>query len=191
MVLKNIINRVSIMALAMILFAVGSSAAGGSKKPRPVVVSTRPIDGAADVDVRTSITVTFSIPMNCGTINKRTFRLKRVGFSNVLPRSVTCSGSSATLTPTQDLAVNTTYKVRLIGNVKADNGTKLKDGFISGFTPGPNSQPPATATPTATATQRSTATATATATDPATATATAPPTSPATDTQTATATATT
>ena len=186
MVLKYIVNRISLMALAMVLCVVGTSAAGASKKPRPVVVSTNPSDGAVDVDVQTNITVNFSLPMNCGTINKSTFRLKRVGFWDVLPRSVTCSGSAATLTPSQDLAVSTRYKVRLIGNVKAANGTKLKDGFISGFTTGPNSQPPATATPTATATSTPTSTATGTATATSTATATTTSTATATDTQTAT-----
>ncbi len=191
MVLKYIVNRVSIMALAMILCAVGSSAAGRSDKPRPVVVSTNPSDGAVDVAVQTSITVNFSVPMDCRSINKSTFRLKRVGFWDVLPRTVTCSGSIASLIPAQDLLVSTRYKLRIIGTVKAANGTKLKDGFISGFTTGPNSRPPATATPTATATSTPESTATATGTATATATDTATATATPTDTATATATSST
>src|ERR1700722_9369034 len=192
MVLKYLVNRVSIMALAMILCAVGSSAAGASKKPRPVVVSTNPFDGAVEVDVRTSVSVNFSLPMKCETINKHTFRLRPVGSKDIAASSVTCSGSSASFTPSQALAVKTRYKVRFIGRVKAANGEKLKDGFRSAFTTSPNSRPPATATPTATATSTPTFTATATATATATPTdtVTATPTSTVTDTQTATATAT-
>src|SRR5260370_18986619 len=194
MVLKNIVNRVSIMALAIVLCAAGSSAAAGSKKPRPVVVSTNPIDGAVDVDVQTKITVNLSVAMKCGSINEKTFSVRPAGSRDIPARSVTCSGSSAIFTPAKDLAVSTTYKVRFVGTVKAADGQKLKDGFSSDFTTSPNSRPPATATPTATATSTptstATATGTATATSTETATATATPTSTATVTQTATATAT-
>ena len=70
-------------------------------KPRPVVVSTNPIDGAVDVDVQTSITVNFSVLMSCGSIDKHTFRVKPVGWHPIGASSVTCSGSSATFTPSR------------------------------------------------------------------------------------------
>ena len=104
-----------------------------------------------NVDVNTSVTVNFSMPMKCGSINKHTFRLKPVGYADIAASSVTCSGSTAVFTPTRGLAVSTRYRIRFVGNVKAGNGKTLKDGFTSNFTTSPNTRPPATATPTATA----------------------------------------
>ncbi len=134
MILKYLVNRVSIAALVMILCVAGSSAAAASSKPRPVVLSTNPLNGAVDVDVQTSITVNFSLPMKCGSINKHTFRLKPVGFGDIAAGSITCCGSSATFTPTRGLAVSTRYKMYFVGAVKAANGKTLKDGFSSDFT---------------------------------------------------------
>src|SRR5260370_10122343 len=94
MVLKNIVNRVSIMALAMVLCAAGSSAAAGSKNPRPVVVSTNPIDGAVNVDVRTKITVNFSLPMKCGSINEKTFSVTHAGSPCIATRTYASSSST-------------------------------------------------------------------------------------------------
>ena len=117
-------------------------AQAASKKPRPVVVSTNPIDGAADIDVQTSITVNFSLPMSCRSINKHTFRLKPIGWSNIAASSITCTGSIAVFTPSRALAVNTKYRIQLVGTVKAANGAALKEGFHSDFTTAPNSRPP-------------------------------------------------
>jgi Ice-binding-like/Bacterial Ig-like domain len=165
-------------------------------KPRPMVVSTNPFDGAVDVDLLTSITVNFSMPMSCGSVNKHTFRVKPIGWHPIGASSITCSGSTATFTPSRGLAVSTRYRIQFVGTIKAANGTTLKEGFHSDFTTAPNSRPPATATPTPTATSTATSTASATPTGTATgiqlATVTATPTatSTATDTITATDTAT-
>ena len=119
------VNRVSIAALAIILCMAGSSAAAASKKPRPVVLSTNPINGAVDVNVQTSITVNFSLPMKCGSIDKHTFRVKPFGFPDIAASNITCGGSSATFTPTRGLAVSRRYRIYFVGTVKAANGEKL------------------------------------------------------------------
>ena len=117
MILKSIVNRVAIAAIGDASYVrAGSPAAAASRKPRPVVVSTNPVDGAVDVDVETSITVNFSLPMSCGSINKHTFRLKPVGWSNIAASSITCSGSIAIFTPSRALAVNTRYRITVRRN---------------------------------------------------------------------------
>jgi hypothetical protein len=188
-IIKNIVSRIPLAALLVILGMVGTAAASG--KPKSIVISTYPTDDAIDVPVNTSVTINFSLPMDCKTINRNNFRLKDVRHGRLAAESVTCSGTSATLTPLSDLAVNTRYEVVLHGKIRAVNGTLLWDnGWGYDFTTAPSAEPPATATPTATATGTATQTATATATSTATATATATATPTATDTSTATATAT-
>src|SRR3984957_13020061 len=192
-IVKYIVSRFSIAALVVVLGMVGSAAASG--KPKSIVVSTSPTDDAVDVPDNTSVTVNLSLPMDCRTINRNNFRLKDVRHGRLAADSVSCSGTSATLTPLNDLAVSTRYEVVLHGKIRAVNGTLLWDnGWGYDFTTAPNAEPPATATPTATptATATDTSTPTATATDTSTPTATAPDpsTAPATATDTATATAT-
>ena len=150
-IIKNIVSRIPLAALLVILGMVGTAAASG--KPKSIVVSTFPTDDAVDVPVNTTVTVNFSLPMDCKTINKNNFRLKDIRHGRLAAESVSCSGTSATLTPLSDLAVSTRYEVVLHGKIRALNGTLLWDnGWGYDFTTSPNARPPATATPTATAT---------------------------------------
>src|ERR1700722_14275276 len=187
MIVKYIISRIPLAALLVILGMLGTAAAA-SGKPKSIVVSTFPTDDAVDVPVNTTVTVNFSLPMDCQTINSNNFRLKDVRHGRLAAESVSCSGSSSTLTPLSDLAVSTRYEVVLHGKIRAVNGTLLWDnGWGYDFTTAPNARPPVTATPTATATATDTSTASSTAT--ATATSTAPSTATATDSGTPTSTA--
>ena len=142
--LQSTLSRLVAASMVILLCAGVLPAEAASKKPRPVVVSTNPIDGAADIDVQTSITVNFSLPMSCRSINKHTFRLKPIGWSNIAASSITCTGSIAVFTPSRALAVNTKYRIQLVGTVKAANGAALKGGFHSDFTtaPTPGLRPP-------------------------------------------------
>jgi hypothetical protein len=185
MILKYIVSKMSVAAFVVVVGMVGTAAAS-----RPMVTSTDPADDAVNVAVNTTVTVNFDVPMDCKTISTHTFRLKAVRHMPIAPASVTCSGSSATFTPLNDLAVSTSYKIQFYGKITDTKGKALRDGFESDFTTGPNTRPPATATPTATATGTATATPTSTATSTATATATATATDTATATATSTATAT-
>ncbi len=185
-ILNRTINQVSVAVLMMIVCAGSLPAAASSRQLRPVVVSTNPNDGAMNVPVDTAVTVNFSEPMKCLSLNRHTFRLKAVNSTHIKARNVTCSSTSASLIPLKALAINTQYTIRFVGTIKARDGRTLNDKFTSRFTTGPNSEPPATTTPTATPT--GTATGTPTPTDTLTVTAT--PTATATDTTSATATST-
>ncbi len=148
MILKYIVSRISIAAFVVVVGMAGTAAAA-----RPIVTSTSPTDDAINVPVNTTVTVNFSEPMNCNTINRNNFRLKDVRHGRLAAETITCSGTSATLTPVSDLAVSTRYEVVLHGKIRSANGKLLWDnGWGYDFTTAPNSEPPATATPTATAT---------------------------------------
>src|SRR5882762_9367942 len=83
-ILKYIVSKISLAALLVVLGMVGTAAAS-----RPMVLSTDPTDDAINVPVNTTVTVNFSVPMNCKTISTQTFRLKAIRHMPIAPQSVT------------------------------------------------------------------------------------------------------
>ena len=113
MMLKYIVSRISIAAFVVIVGMAGTAAAA-----RPIVTSTSPADDAINVPINTTVTVNFSEPMDCNTINRNNFRLKDVRNGRLAAETIACSGASATLTPVSDLAVSTRYEVVLHGKIQ-------------------------------------------------------------------------
>ncbi|MGA6970408.1 MAG: Ig-like domain-containing protein, partial [Candidatus Binatus sp.] len=173
MMLMRIVKKISVAALAIIICAGAAAAANSSSDvPKPVVISTDPVDGATDVSIYTSVTVNFSDPMDCNSKGLKSFRLdsaKPAGGTTV------CDGSTVIFTPRDALEIKTKYKIKFVGTVKALDGRVMNDDFKSSFTTGEGGlpTPTATLTPTATPTSTRTATATATATSTSTPTSTA------------------
>ena len=81
----------------------------------PTVASTTPARGATDVPINTTVTVTFSEPMDASSVNSSTIQL-RDGAASVAA-SVGYDGGTrtATLTPSAQLAYGRTYTVRVAG----------------------------------------------------------------------------
>jgi hypothetical protein len=104
------------------------------------VVSTDPLDGAIEVPVNQPITVTFSEPMNPSTITKSTFNVKQGGRS--VPGTVTYSNGTATLTPMEPLATDTTYTATINSRVKDLGGNKLAGDHVWTFSTAPVSVNP-------------------------------------------------
>jgi hypothetical protein len=76
----------------------------------PTVVSTTPADGAAAVATNQVITVDFSEPVNCATVDASSFT---VNDGSSVTGSVSCSGSTATFTPATLLKPGITQNVLL------------------------------------------------------------------------------
>ena len=97
----------------------------------PTVVSTSPTLNAVSVMVNTPITVTFSEEMNSSVITASSFMLK----SNDKPVSgkVTCTGNTATFTPTEELAYSTTYTVTVTKQAKNLAGHGLSADYSWNF----------------------------------------------------------
>jgi hypothetical protein len=197
MTLKALVNKISITVLLLVIcFAGRAGAQSVNAAPpnsgHPKVVSTIPASEQHNVPPDTSIFVTFNVEMYCPSINLKTFTVFGPGDHG--PRvagTVNCGGSTATFTPSENLAPNKKYVVTLRGNITSRNGVELGSVRHWDFSTGSGTRPPTTTpspTPAATNTPTATATATATATDTATATATDTATATATDTATATAT---
>jgi hypothetical protein len=196
MMLKAIVNKISITVLLLVIFVAGRAAAQDVDAAQthsygnPVIVSSSPAPEETNVFTNTTIRVTFNIPMHCPSINAKTFRVFGPGERTRVTGTVDCEGAVATFTPSGNLAANTKYAVTFRGPVTAQDGNRLEGGRHWDFSTGKGIRPPATPTPTATATATPTATATATATPTPTDTPTATATATPTDTPTATATVT-
>ena len=110
--------RVSVFLFIFMFFAVNVFAQ---------VASTLPEDNAVDVDVNTSITVTFSKDMNPTTINTTTFSLKTGTAYNytTIASTVSYSNKTATLKPSTPLNYAQSYACVLTKDVKGADGVAL------------------------------------------------------------------
>jgi len=89
---------------------------GTSDTTPPTVSGHSPAAGATGVAVNTSVTATFSEPIDPATVGSSTFEL-RDGANALVPATVTYDAASrtATLTPSAALAASTTYTARVRG----------------------------------------------------------------------------
>ncbi len=100
----------------------------------PIVVSTDPADGAANVAISKIITATFSTNMNPATINNTTFILKQGNV--VVPGTITYSGMTASFTPTAPLLPNTVYTGTITTGAKDLAGNALAANYVWSFATG-------------------------------------------------------
>lgn len=106
----------------------------------PTVISTDPINAATSVALDKKITATFSEAMNPLTINTTTFILQQ-GTTAVLG-TVTYSGTTATFSPSANLASNTTYTATITTGAKDLAGNALVNNYVWSFTTGGSIVPP-------------------------------------------------
>jgi ketosteroid isomerase-like protein len=104
--------------------------------PPPTVVSTVPLNGAVGVAESTTVTATFSVPMDATTINATTFKLTGPG-ATAVAGSVNFAGSTATLTPGAPLAGSTLYTATITTGAKDPTGAPLAANFVWTFTTAP------------------------------------------------------
>ncbi|KAF3884583.1 MULTISPECIES: DUF4082 domain-containing protein [Nostocales] len=106
----------------------------------PTVTGSTPVNGTTGVNPSTSVTATFSEPIDIATINTNTFELRNAS-NTLIPASVTYDAGTrtATLTPTSPLATSTTYTATLRGGstdprVKDVSGNALAQNYTWSFT---------------------------------------------------------
>ena len=129
--------------------ATGFTTVAAAETPvTPTVSSTSPADASTDVDTDSSISVTFSEAMNDSTITTNSgdptcsgsFQVSLDDFSNciALAASVTSSNSNQTftVTPSSDLTLHATYKIKITTDAQNASGTALASAYTSatGFT---------------------------------------------------------
>jgi hypothetical protein len=84
----------------------------------PTVLARSPLAGASQVNVGTSISATFSEPMNTSTITTSTFSVSPTAGGPAISGTFSFSGATATFKPSADLTVNTSYTVTITTGVK-------------------------------------------------------------------------
>ncbi|MGA3324133.1 MAG: Ig-like domain-containing protein, partial [Terriglobia bacterium] len=107
------------------------------------VTLTIPPNGATGVPIDQALSAAFSQAVNCATITTSTFTL--TGPGGAIGGTITsCAGSTATFTPSADLAINTTYTATLTTGVQEPGGTALAIPYVWTFKTGatPSTTPP-------------------------------------------------
>lgn len=96
----------------------------------PTISSTNPTNGATAVPVNTSISATFSEPMNPSTINTTTFTVSGV------TGSVNYTDTTAVFNPSGNLAPSTTYTATITNGVTDVSGNAMASNYTWSFTTG-------------------------------------------------------
>ncbi len=98
------------------------------------VTGTNPAANATGVSTTTAISVSFSAPLDQGTVTPARFEL--TAGSNQVAGTVTVSAATATFTPAASLAANTQYRMRVLEGIKGQNGAQLGSAHEWSFTTG-------------------------------------------------------
>ena len=142
--MKRVVARVMLVGfLSLSLFSCGGGGGGGEAAApggntgvpdttAPTASSTSISNGATGVAVNAAISVTFSEPMDASTINATTFTVK--SGSTAVPGTVGYSGTTATFTPTANLAFSTSYTATVTTGAKDLAGNALATNYDWNFT---------------------------------------------------------
>lgn len=106
---------------------------GGDTTP-PTITKVVPVNGAASVQLASTIQVTFSERVDASTVTGTTFA---VTGSGPVAGTVTLADSIAVFSPSAPFAPNTTYTARVTAGVKDLAGNPLASEYIWSFTTGP------------------------------------------------------
>ena len=98
----------------------------------PTVTTTDPLNAATGVAITKAVAVTFSKALNATTVNATTFTLKQ-GTTSVAG-TITYSGSTASFTPSANLAYSTVYTGTITTGVKDVAGNALASNYTFSFT---------------------------------------------------------
>lgn len=133
---SHILSKWFILTL-LVLFAAGCKKV--TEEPGligvcPKVISTSPSDTATGVGLTTKVDATFNEVMDPSTINTVTFTVQQgtTGIAGV----VTYTGSTATFSPTANLAPNTSYTGTIVAGVKDPAGNAMIANYVWSFKTG-------------------------------------------------------
>lgn len=134
--MNNKLPWVTVMGLLQL--ACAGCGGGGDKSPAPAsdtipptVVIVTPANGAMNAAINTTASVNFSEPIDCATVTANSITVTTGGAP--VPGTLSCSGSSATFTPTGSLALSTTYTFSIGRGVRDPAGNALSSEFVSTF----------------------------------------------------------
>jgi hypothetical protein len=100
----------------------------------PTVTGTSPVNNATGVAVGTTVSATFSEPMQVATLTTSSVALKTTAGNVPVSGSVSVSGNTATFTPAAALANSTQYTATVTTAAKDVAGNALASAFTWSFT---------------------------------------------------------
>ncbi|MDB5190459.1 MAG: hypothetical protein JWQ96_22 [Segetibacter sp.] len=106
----------------------------GLKGICPEVVSTSPVNASTGVSLNSKVSATFNEEMNSSTINAKTFTLTQG--ATPIAGVITYAGTTATFTPTSNLAPNTTYTATMMAGVEDVAANAMISNYVWSFTTG-------------------------------------------------------
>jgi hypothetical protein len=113
-----------------LVLAAGCSVGAGQGFP-PTLFITNPADGSGNVPVTAAVSATFSRAMDPTTITASSFTITQDGTS--IPGTVTCSGKTATFTPTNNLPGNAIFTGTITTDAKDVNGVAVPSNQVWTF----------------------------------------------------------
>ncbi len=155
MMLKDLIAKTSVIILLLLLCVAGRAeaqsveAADASSQKYLKVVSSNPAANETNVFTDTAVFVTFNVRLRCKSVNKSTFKVFGPDKTTRVTGTLACDGDSVTFTPSENLAPESKYIVKINCDVTAYNGEYLNTRQWY-FMTGAGTRPPFTPTPTAT-----------------------------------------
>ena len=110
----------------------------------PIVISTSPLDNASAVSLSTTVNATFNEEINPASITAVTFTLRQG--TTPIAGVLAYNGTTASFTPTNNLAPNTKYTGTVTMGVKDMAGNSPIADYVWNFTTGPDPAPTVTST---------------------------------------------
>jgi len=127
--MRIIIYAVMVLLAGLLVSCGGDDNGVDPDTTAPTVASIVPADGEENVPLNTVITVVFSEKIDSASVNETTFVV-----SGNIPGSIGLTDKTATFTPDQDLAVNTTYAVSVTDDIKDLAGNSMDSNYTWQFT---------------------------------------------------------
>ena len=103
----------------------------------PTITARTPLNNATNVPIGSSVSATFSEPMDAATITAASVTLRAAGAGSDVPAAVSYAGGVASLVPNAPLAYNTVYTATVAASVADLAGNQLGTAASWSFTTEP------------------------------------------------------
>ena len=100
----------------------------------PTITARTPLNNATNVTIGSSVSATFSEPMDAATITPASVTLRAAGAGSDVPAAVSYAGGVASLVPNAPLAYNTVYTATVAASVADLAGNQLGSADSWSFT---------------------------------------------------------
>jgi hypothetical protein len=134
---SRIFNNKWYFLLLLVLVAAGCKKVmeeAGFQGVCPVVISTSPKDTSIGTSLNSKVSATFNEGMNPSTINAKTFTLTQG--TTPIAGVISYTGTTATFSPTNNLAPGTTYTGTIAAGVEDVAGNAMISNYVWSFTTG-------------------------------------------------------